>query len=268
MKPGSVLVNVARGEIIDEDALYDALQRDHLRGAALDVYVGEFERPPPARLWRHERVLITPHISGGSDESRHGGIGIFCDNLRAYLDGGQLRNVIDWQRDIDHSQGPSLIRVRHPRGKRGSRGLRSGTPGFPLSREWRTVRRLISGAASRNSSAATGRGTAHCDFGCRSGGRRLRPPALTFGGIKPADRRLIAPLSLLASRVNAGIIGVSWNNGVCGAAAIWAVIDDTQKMLDRGQGRRARRKRDDRLQDHAHGTSAHRFRRADGSREI
>jgi phosphoglycerate dehydrogenase-like enzyme len=98
MKPGSVLVNVARGEIIDEDALYDALQQGHLRGAALDVYVGEFERPPAARLWQDERVLITPHVSGGSDESRHGGIDIFCDNLRAYLDGRPLRNVIDWQR--------------------------------------------------------------------------------------------------------------------------------------------------------------------------
>ena len=98
MKPGSVLVNVARGEIIDEDALYDALQQGHLRGVALDVYVGEFERPPAARLWQDERVLITPHISGGSDESRHGGIDIFCANLRAYLDGQPLRNVIDWQR--------------------------------------------------------------------------------------------------------------------------------------------------------------------------
>jgi glyoxylate/hydroxypyruvate reductase len=98
MKPGSVLVNVARGEIVDEDALYDALQRDHLRGAALDVYVGEFERKPAARLWQDERVLITPHISGGSDESRHGGIDVFCDNLRAYLKGRPLRNVIDWQR--------------------------------------------------------------------------------------------------------------------------------------------------------------------------
>jgi phosphoglycerate dehydrogenase-like enzyme len=98
MKPGSILVNVARGEIIDEDALYDALQRGHLRGVALDVYVGEFERPPPARLWQVERVLVTPHVSGGSDESRHGGIDIFCANLRAYLDGKPLRNVIDWQR--------------------------------------------------------------------------------------------------------------------------------------------------------------------------
>jgi len=98
MKPGSVLVNVARGEIVDEDALADALQQGHLRGAALDVYVGEFERKPAARLWNDPRVLITPHISGGSDESRHGGIDIFCANLRAYLDGRPLHNVIDWDR--------------------------------------------------------------------------------------------------------------------------------------------------------------------------
>ena len=83
MKPGSVLVNVARGEIVDEDALADALARDHLRGAVLDVYVGEFERPPMARLWSDPRVLITPHISGASDQDRHGAIDLFCDNLRA-----------------------------------------------------------------------------------------------------------------------------------------------------------------------------------------
>jgi phosphoglycerate dehydrogenase-like enzyme len=98
MKPGSVLVNVARGEIVDEEALADALERGHLRGAALDVYVGEFERSPAARLWKNERVLMTPHVSGGSDENRHGGVAIFCDNLRAYLDGRPLRNVIDWGR--------------------------------------------------------------------------------------------------------------------------------------------------------------------------
>jgi phosphoglycerate dehydrogenase-like enzyme len=98
MKPGSVLVNVARGEIIEEDALADALERGHLRGAALDVYVGEFEHLPPTRLWSNPRVLITPHVSGASDEDRHGAIDLFCDNLRAYLAGRPLRNVIDWDR--------------------------------------------------------------------------------------------------------------------------------------------------------------------------
>ena len=85
MKPGSVLVNVARGEIIDEDALADALERDHLHGVVLDVYVGEFEHEPPARLWSDPRVLITPHISGASDQDRHRAIDLFCENLRAYL---------------------------------------------------------------------------------------------------------------------------------------------------------------------------------------
>ena len=95
-----MLVNVARGEIVDEDALAEALQRDHLRGVVLDVYVGEFEHPPPARLWSDPRVLITPHVSGASDQNRHGAIDLFCDNLRAYLDGRPLRNVIDWHAAI------------------------------------------------------------------------------------------------------------------------------------------------------------------------
>ena len=98
MKRGSVLVNVARGEIVDEDALAEALDRDHLRGVVLDVYVGEFEHPPMARLWSDPRVLITPHISGASDQDRHGALDIFRDNLRAYIAGGELRNVIDWRR--------------------------------------------------------------------------------------------------------------------------------------------------------------------------
>ena len=98
MKPGTVLVNVARGEIIDETALTEALERGHLRGVVLDVYVGEFEHMPPERLWRDPRVLITPHVSGASDESRHGAIDLFCENLRAYLDGAPLRNVVDWAR--------------------------------------------------------------------------------------------------------------------------------------------------------------------------
>lgn len=98
MPKDSVLVSLGRGEIVDEDALAAALQRDHLRGAVLDVYVGEFEHPPPARLWSDPRVLITPHTSGASDDNRHGAIDLFCDNLRAYLDGRPLRNVIDWER--------------------------------------------------------------------------------------------------------------------------------------------------------------------------
>jgi phosphoglycerate dehydrogenase-like enzyme len=98
MKAGSVLVNVARGEIVDETALVEALQRGHLRGVAFDVYVGEFERAPIEQLWSDPRVLITPHISGASDQNRHRAIDLFCDNLAAYIAGRPLANVIDWER--------------------------------------------------------------------------------------------------------------------------------------------------------------------------
>jgi phosphoglycerate dehydrogenase-like enzyme len=98
MKPGTVLVNVARGEIIDEEALLEALESGKLRGAALDVYIGEFEHEPDRRLWDHEFILITPHISSVTDRSQHRGVELFCDNLRAYLSGRPLKNVIDWKR--------------------------------------------------------------------------------------------------------------------------------------------------------------------------
>ncbi len=98
MKPGTILVNVARGEIIDEEALIEALAIGKLRGVALDVYVGEFEHEPDLRLWNDERVLITPHISSQTDRSQHRGVELFCDNLRAYINGHPLMNVVDWKR--------------------------------------------------------------------------------------------------------------------------------------------------------------------------
>ena len=98
MKPGSVLVNVARGEIIDETALIEALRADRLRGVVLDVYDGEFEGLPKSKLWSDPRVLVTPHISGASDQNRHRAIEVFCENLGAYVTGRSLANVIDWER--------------------------------------------------------------------------------------------------------------------------------------------------------------------------
>jgi phosphoglycerate dehydrogenase-like enzyme len=96
MRPGTILVNVARGEIIDENALLAALDAGKLRGVGLDVYVGEFEHAPDRRLWDDERVLITPHISGGTDTPQHQVVELFCDNMRAYLEGRPLVNAIDW----------------------------------------------------------------------------------------------------------------------------------------------------------------------------
>jgi phosphoglycerate dehydrogenase-like enzyme len=98
MKPGTVLVNIARGEIIDEAALLEALIKGKLRGVALDVYDGEFERPPDKRLWDDERVVITPHVSALTDVSEHGGMELFCENLARFLEGLPLQNAIDWER--------------------------------------------------------------------------------------------------------------------------------------------------------------------------
>jgi phosphoglycerate dehydrogenase-like enzyme len=98
MKPETVLVNIARGEIIDETALLEAMAEGKLRGVALDVYDGEFERPPDARLWNDPRVVITPHVSALTDVSEHGGIKLFCENLSRYLEGLPLINLVDWER--------------------------------------------------------------------------------------------------------------------------------------------------------------------------
>ncbi len=96
MPDDAVLVNVARGEVIDEAALVNAL--DRMRGVALDVYIGEFDRPPSAELWGHPKVVITPHVSGGAEERSSRPLELFVDNLAALCRGEPLRNVIDWNR--------------------------------------------------------------------------------------------------------------------------------------------------------------------------
>ena len=98
MNSGTVLVNIARGEVVDDHALLRALAEGRLRGVALDVYDGEFEGPPDRRLWEDERVVITPHVSATADVPEHGGVQLFCENLRRYLEDRPLENVIDWER--------------------------------------------------------------------------------------------------------------------------------------------------------------------------
>jgi phosphoglycerate dehydrogenase-like enzyme len=98
MKPTALLINVARGELIDQQALLTALREGWIAGAVLDVYTEEFMGPPPEDLWQLPNVLITPHTSVGTDVSHARGTALFCQNLRRYLHGEPLLNVIDWER--------------------------------------------------------------------------------------------------------------------------------------------------------------------------
>jgi len=96
IKSGGVIVNIARGEIIDENAMVKALDCGHLRGAAIDCYVGEFENPPSPMLWNHPNVLITPHCSGKCDIDQRRHVEVFCENLKAFIAGKPMLNEIDW----------------------------------------------------------------------------------------------------------------------------------------------------------------------------
>lgn len=92
---GAVLVNVARGEIVDEDALLEALRSGHLGGAALDVF-GQEPLPPDHPLWSEPGALITPHVAGPSEVDSIADE--FAANYRRWTGGDTLRNVVDRQR--------------------------------------------------------------------------------------------------------------------------------------------------------------------------
>ena len=99
MKPASILINVARGELVDEDALIEALQRGRIRGAVLDVYQGELEgKQPRSELMGLPQVLVTPHISSSPAELKTSATELFKDNLRRFRNGEPLINVVDRSR--------------------------------------------------------------------------------------------------------------------------------------------------------------------------
>jgi phosphoglycerate dehydrogenase-like enzyme len=98
LQPGAFLINVARGELIDEAALVEALRSGHLAGFAADVYEGEFERQPPPELLALPNVILTPHTSSQTEHPSTAPLEIFRQNLRRCLDGQPLLNQVDWAR--------------------------------------------------------------------------------------------------------------------------------------------------------------------------
>jgi glyoxylate/hydroxypyruvate reductase A len=96
MKPSAVLINVSRGEVIDEDALLEALGSGGIRGAVIDVYEGELEgKLPRPELFTSPNVVLTPHLSAAGASSDTGFMDLFVENLRRYVKGEELLNVVD-----------------------------------------------------------------------------------------------------------------------------------------------------------------------------
>ncbi|MEF8887249.1 MAG: D-2-hydroxyacid dehydrogenase, partial [Haloarculaceae archaeon] len=86
MKGDAVLVNVARGEVVDEEALIYALQQGGIRGAALDVFEEE-PLPPESPLWDLPNVVVTPHMAGSTPHKFERIAEVFAANYEAFADG-------------------------------------------------------------------------------------------------------------------------------------------------------------------------------------
>jgi phosphoglycerate dehydrogenase-like enzyme len=94
MKPSSYLINVGRGQVVEEQAMVQALEEQWIAGAYLDVFA---EEPLPADhvLWDLENVFIVPHDSHSSPYIGDRMVALFCDNLRRYVAGAPLQYVCD-----------------------------------------------------------------------------------------------------------------------------------------------------------------------------
>lgn len=94
VRKGALLVNIARGAVVDEPALLAALNDGRLGGAVLDVAAQE-PLPPESPLWTAPNVIISPHVSGRSSRYSERLTDLMLDNIARYRDGRPLRNVVD-----------------------------------------------------------------------------------------------------------------------------------------------------------------------------
>lgn len=94
MKPTAFLINVARGEVVDEAALLEALRSGRIAGAGLDVFATE-PLPDDSPFWGLPNVVMTPHVGGSMDDYEGRALEIFLGNLGRFLRGEPLENVVD-----------------------------------------------------------------------------------------------------------------------------------------------------------------------------
>lgn len=97
MRDSAVLINIARGNVLDEAALVSALAAEQIRGAALDVF-SEEPLPATSPLWNLDNVIISPHISGNNTRYHERAAALFYENLRRYIDRRPLLNRINRER--------------------------------------------------------------------------------------------------------------------------------------------------------------------------
>jgi glyoxylate/hydroxypyruvate reductase A len=90
----AIVVNASRGALLDEAALLELLDRRRLSGAALDVFAVE-PLPSGHPFWRHPRVLVSPHVAGVTRRFWEREAGLMVENIRRYLAGAPLLNVVD-----------------------------------------------------------------------------------------------------------------------------------------------------------------------------
>ena len=94
IKRGALLINIARGAIVETPALLEALRNGTLAGAGLDVTDPE-PLPADSPLWKMDNVLITPHVAGRAELTQERRMAIFRDNLARFAAGRPLRNLVD-----------------------------------------------------------------------------------------------------------------------------------------------------------------------------
>lgn len=94
MRPGSHLINTARGGLVDYDALAAALDSGHLAGAGLDVFPSE-PLPPGWPLLSSDRVVMTPHLAGATRQTAHRAAELAADAVSAYISGAELPAVVN-----------------------------------------------------------------------------------------------------------------------------------------------------------------------------
>jgi len=94
MKRNAYLLNISRGRVVDEEALIETLKEGWIGGAGLDVFAQE-PLPQESELWGLNNVILSPHISANTPHYQERFAELFCENLRRYLVGEELLNVVD-----------------------------------------------------------------------------------------------------------------------------------------------------------------------------